>query len=238
VLDSSLYYYEQASEFKRAIERKALLWNMDQVKQKYEFMRLDANVRNLNMRITTMRLVRNSIIFSIVMIFGGIYLFQRKRAYKLKYKAEMERSRKELAEQRLELSLENTALLKGNLLERNNLAQHLIKKIRRLEQSNDASQLINEINDYILISPEGWEKFKADFLKIHPYFLNNLEKKCGLLTPAELRLSLLLYLNLNNTEIAKLLGISTASVARSKSRLKQKLDLNASDSLKIFIKSL
>lgn len=237
-IDSMLYYLAQADEFRRTIDQKKYISSQDVIKQKYEFMRLTSSVRSLSTRVTYLKNSRNYAILIILLTFGSVYLFQRKRAYKLKYRSEAERAKKELAQQELNMSLDQLMILKDNLNERNTLARQLIERIRKLEQTKDTSQLVSEINDYILNSPEGWEKFKSAFLKIHPHFLYNLEGKCTGLTAAEIRLSLLLYLKLDNSEIGNLLGISAASVSRSKSRLKQKLELKTSDSLNEFIAAL
>lgn len=236
--DSAMFYQERADDLRRAIDRKRYLSGLNAVKQEYEFMRLTSSVRHLNTRVRYLRNTRNYAVVIILLISGCIYLFQRKRTYKLRYKSEVEKKKKELAEKELDMSRERLMILKDNLQDRNNLAGQLIRKIRNLEQSKDTSHLISDINDYILNSPEDWEKFKTAFLKIHPHFIRNLEEKGTPLSPAERRLSLLLYLKLENSEIAKLLGISISSVYKSKFRLKQKLNLENSAALKDFIESL
>ena len=237
-MDSMVYYMGQATYLRSRVDQIKYESSQKVVQQEYEFLRLSTSVQHLNTRVKSMKNTRNLSILIILLISGTIYLLQRKRTYKLKYISEVEKARSEQVQQKLNASMDQLMTLKDNLNERNNLARVLIERIRKLEQSKDASQLISEINDYILNSPEGWEKFKSTFLDIHPHFLHNLNEKSPGLSPAEIRLSLLLYLNLDNSEIANMLGISSASVSRSKSRLKQKLNLDHHESLNEFITSL
>ena len=186
-IDSMVHYLDQANELRRVIEQKVYRTSQETLQQQYEFMRLTSSVQNLNTSLTSMKNTRNLAILLILLFSGSIYMFQQKRTYKLKYVSEVEKARNERIQQELKASMDQLMTLKDNLNERNNLARTLIDRIHKLEQSKDASQLISEINDYILNSPEGWEKFKTTFLDIHPHFLHNLNERSPRLSPAEIR---------------------------------------------------
>ena len=84
------------------------------------------------------------------------------------------------------------------------------------------------IADHNIATEKQWVKFRTTFTKAYPNFFPNLERALGRTpTIAYQKLAALLYLNLNNQEIAKALGISKESVGRSKRRLRASLNLNA-----------
>lgn len=67
------------------------------------------------------------------------------------------------------------------------------------------------------------EKLQKEFQKEHPQFYNLLEDEFPEITDSNKRILFLQKLNLNNNEIAELLGITTEAVKKSKQRLKKKL---------------
>ena len=93
------------------------------------------------------------------------------------------------------------------------------------------------IADHNIATEKQWTKFRTTFTKAYPNFFPNLERALGRTpTIAYQKLAALLYLNLNNKEIAKALGISSESVGRSKRRLRASLNLN--EDLQGFISTL
>lgn len=68
-----------------------------------------------------------------------------------------------------------------------------------------------------------WKQFEMRFKDIHPDFYKKLSVKHPSITPAELRLAALLYLNLNTKEIAGILHQTMESVKVSRTRLRKKL---------------
>lgn len=83
------------------------------------------------------------------------------------------------------------------------------------------------IADHNIATEKQWVKFRTTFTKAYPNFFPNLERALGRTpTIAYQKLAALLYLNLNNQEIAKALGISKESVGRSKRRLRASLNLD------------
>ncbi|MCH5682811.1 hypothetical protein LWM68_00030 [Niabella sp. W65] len=67
-------------------------------------------------------------------------------------------------------------------------------------------------------------------------FFQQLRERCEGLTPAMERLAALIFLQLNNYQIANALGIGKESVARSKRRLRTILKLAADESLEDHVK--
>ena len=153
-------------------------------------------------------------------------LEQKSRAAKLeddKYKAlnDVEKAREELNifKQRI---IEKEAMI-------SKLHSHILDK-------DDVDPEINEnVIKYTLIDKDEMEKFNFEFEIAHPSVMPRLNVISKPLSPAEKRLAALIYLQLNNEQIGHALGISKDSVARSKRRLKQTLNLSQSDNLELFI---
>jgi len=79
-----------------------------------------------------------------------------------------------------------------------------------------------------------WELFKVQFEKLYPGFFNNIEVRHPNLTQNELRLCTFLKLNLSTREIAGLIKISPKSVEVARVRLRKKLNLTRTQTLKSY----
>lgn len=98
--------------------------------------------------------------------------------------------------------------------------------------------LVKEI-EFDLGKEQEWAEFIGFFEQIHPNFFQNLKKAASSeLSPAELRLCMLLRLNLSSKEIASILRITPDSVRIARYRLRKKLTVNTKDDLQTFILNL
>lgn len=82
---------------------------------------------------------------------------------------------------------------------------------------------------------EEWETFKVIFAQSNPGFQERLLKKHPGLTPGEYRLACLIRTSIDNKHIARLMGISPASVYTNRFRLRQKLGLDSDTNLDIYL---
>ena len=84
---------------------------------------------------------------------------------------------------------------------------------------------------------EEWEEFLNYFKEIHPDFISKLminsEQK---LSPTEIRLAMLLRLNLSSKEIASILRITPDSVRVARYRLRRKLIIKKKQDLSSFLR--
>jgi DNA-binding CsgD family transcriptional regulator len=110
----------------------------------------------------------------------------------------------------------------------------------RTENSNNTAptlrRLINVIEGEIKGEDE-WESFKYYFDKINLDFSEKLLKIEPTLTPNDIRMAMLVRLNISTKEIAKLLNITPMGVQKSKYRLKKRLGLEEKDDLKEYLLS-
>ncbi len=142
--------------------------------------------------------------------------------------------RKELEENQLkqdirrrEHDLTSQAL---HLIKSGQLMDSIVKDLKKLQPtaSKDIQLQLKRIERRLkneLDSKEEWEKFKSTFEIAHPNFYAILQEKHPNLTPYELKLCALLRLNFNIKELAEILSITPDSVAKARSRLRKKLNL-------------
>ncbi len=193
-----------------------------------------------NASISSLKQTRNIIIISIAILTVFIWLLYNRQALKiklekqqmvfesLKVKAEVDKARNSLQQFR------NQMLEKDQLIA--NLRQSLQKTV--LENNLDEKQIGQKLLAYVLVTDEQWKSFREDFNKVYPFFFPRINAIVANLSSAEERLASLIFLQMENKEIAGTLGISVESVARSKRRLRQKLPLLPDQSIEIYILSL
>ncbi len=91
---------------------------------------------------------------------------------------------------------------------------------------------IQLLKAFDLTQKEQWKEFKILFTKTYPDFEDQIFAKALRVSTAELRLMMLLKLNLNNKQIAETLLITIDGVKKAKYRLYKKLQVNTFDELK------
>jgi tetratricopeptide (TPR) repeat protein len=84
-------------------------------------------------------------------------------------------------------------------------------------------------------SDQEWEAFKLHFQEVHPQFFHQLQQAYPDLSANDLRLSAYLLIDLNSKEIAQIFNISPESVRKKKQRLREKLNLEKEEDIKILL---
>ena len=92
---------------------------------------------------------------------------------------------------------------------------------RDTQQKDPLDGLLN----FRILAEDDWMTFKNHFERSYPGYLSCLRMTFSDITQAEERLFLLYNLNLNRQEIAKILGVSEATVKKSRTRLQKRLGL-------------
>ncbi|WP_276168269.1 tetratricopeptide repeat protein [Zobellia alginiliquefaciens] len=156
---------------------------------------------------------------------------------------ELENKKTEEANLQKEVHLKNSALSRYSLhlAQKNKMLSDLSQTLRNsLVRSNvDLKRKLNTVIkeiDFNLSQEHEWDEFMAFFNEIHPEYIELLNTKalCSL-SPAELRLSVLLRLNLSSKEIAAILRLTPDSVRVSRYRLRKKLPIGAKEELSTFL---
>ena len=191
-------------------------------------------------------------LFAIAVIFIILYYYiGRKRKAKLKiqeYKQRMlkaELDKKAIEEKNLqrEVQLKAASLSRYSLhlsqknkilLDMSNTLRNMVSR-KHMDTSSKIKELVKEI-DFNLKQEQEWDEFMTFFKEIHPEFIKKLSALSeNSLSPAELRLGMLLRLNLSSKEIASILRVTPDSVRVARYRLRKKLPIDQKDELVNFM---
>lgn len=157
---------------------------------------------------------------SLLLVIMGL-LYNRKR---IKDRAKLEKIAADYqnAQAEIDQARERIRFFTRLIVEKNNL-------IQSLETQNKwqipPAELQNQLLSNAIITETEWEKFREEFTKAFPYFFLRMHQNAPNITPAMERLAALIFLGLNNYQIANTLGISKDSVTRGKHRLRSLLCL-------------
>ncbi len=108
-----------------------------------------------------------------------------------------------------------------------------------VNEKDENHEGINEFETNIynqrILTPADWSAFKIYFEKAYPGYLLRLRNAYPSLTEAEERLFLFIKLKLTNKEAAAILGISSDSVKKTRTRLRKRLGLEEGADLDGFV---
>jgi DNA-binding CsgD family transcriptional regulator len=177
-------------------------------------------------------------------IISSIIIF---RAQRFKFNKRHTQAKKDLERARqIEEELKHNLLTKDkeitsytiNFIRKNELLEELGEKIELLKgklpaSSKELNSILNLVQNNNI--DKDWEDFKKIFENVHHDFFGKLLMQYPDLSPTELKLCALVYMNLSIKEMASLMGISPDSVKTSRYRLRKKLGLSQEQNLSEFI---
>ncbi len=239
ILNDSIFSEEKASQLTRLKMEKEAAEQRQALRLKEQEIALLQQKKKIN-QLSTLSLV----CVLILVIMASIWLFRAQRSrFKIRHEAvkkDLERARQ------IEEELKQTLLSKDkeltsytvNFIRKNELIDELRQKIESLRKKlPESSQELNSILNMVQTNSidKDWDDFKLVFENVHHDFFGKLLRQYPDLTPAELKLCALVYLNLSIKEMASLMGISPDSVKTSRYRLRKKLGLTQEQNLTEFI---
>lgn len=220
------------------------LYDMNQKAEEIEKLQVTKKINSM--------MLLGTILVLILLIILSYTLYSRQ---KIKIKNQIAESRKQEAERELtEIALKNQLLedkqLKQELtLKEQELTSHTLNLIRnnqfleqlrdelkemvkdeRRDQKKQMQKMVVQINDNITQGVH-WKEFMGTFERVHHSFFEKLIQRFPELTSSDMRLIALLKINLNNTDIAILLGISQDSLRVARHRLRKKMGLEQGEDL-------
>ncbi|MGN7783706.1 helix-turn-helix transcriptional regulator [Niabella sp. 22666] len=235
-IDSAFYYYELENQYKQREEEELKKSELSVVKAQIAFDNLQHSLILAQASVSREKSLRNAILVTILLLIIIVLLLYNKKRTRDQTRLREARDQHARAEQQVADARDRIAVFTRHLIDKNNLIDSL--RIQ-LDQSKD---LTHEVTEKLLAEPllteAGWENFRQEFSKAYPVFFQQLRERCEGLTPAMERLAALIFLQLNNYQIANALGIGKESVARSKRRLRTILKLAADESLEDHVKTL
>ena len=181
----------------------------------------------------TEALSRNFIIAFIIMLSLIIILALNRQRQKATYKEQLALQQKAVAEANMaaadaekKAATEQLGLFTQNLIEKTMLIEKLEQQLKVSEHNIYQQQLIEELAHQTILTEDDWIKFKILFEKTHPGFFTRLKLQANDITQAEQRMAALTRLMFDNKQMASILGISAESVAKSKRRLRRRMQLS------------
>ena len=83
-----------------------------------------------------------------------------------------------------------------------------------------------------------WKSFFHHFEEVYPGFFAKLSKRFPQMTHSDLRLASYIHINMGNKEIARIIGISEASVKIKKNRLGKKIGIESANLLPQYLQKM
>lgn len=234
--DSALKYFKIYNDLNKAI----LVANQSNILARYQA-DMGSEVKNLQIRnlekeqeLAENRIwfIGTGIIIVLLIVAFFVYRYLSKIRYnKRKLEMELSNSKKILDVKEQELKAYIIDLTKKSVAI--SKLQEEVSKGLQPHNKNDSE--VAQLLEQKILTEEDWETFKIKFKSIYPAFFSRIKQFKITLTEAEIRLIVLLYLDLSGKEMAKILGISPQSVRVGKMRLKKKLKNEGYDSVEDFL---
>jgi tetratricopeptide (TPR) repeat protein len=169
----------------------------------------------------------------VIILLTGFVIFlvfrhrsNQKRLFLLNEKEKLEKNQVTLE---LEANEREVAAKSMFLLEKDNLINNISDKLRATlpklegESYTVVNGLISEL--HFSINNKRWDEFELRFNKVHPNFIQNLEKKHPRLSNNERKLCAFLLMNMSSKDISSITGQTVHSINIARSRLRNKLNL-------------
>jgi DNA-binding CsgD family transcriptional regulator len=125
----------------------------------------------------------------------------------------------------------------SNIIQKNEQIKKLKASTKEFEKEEAKEELLvkDQIQSLTLLTESDLSQFNTLFDTAYPNFQNKLIDKFPTITNAEMRLAMLLKLNIDKESIATILGISPESVRKTNLRLRTKLKLKTTNELRKFL---
>jgi len=229
--DSALYYYKKHYER----ERELMEANQSDLLSRYQA-NLGMEVKNLRIKnLQNEKQIANNRLWLIVL---GIFIALLTVAFfvyrylsaikfnKRQLEQELQNSRKLIEVKEQELKTYIIDLSRKNAI---------ISSLTEVAMPEPADPDVAELLSQKILTDDDWEKFKGRFHAIYPKFFQRIKESRLPLTEAEIRILVLMRLELTGKDMANILGISPQSVRVCKMRLKKKLPAEKYETVEDFL---
>lgn len=246
VLSKSLLFRKSYEKLRDTLYSRDRLNILAETGARYESKVKEAEITRLKYEQEMYSLYKIIILFGslgLLALIGGWFLarIRRQKAVFEKEKEILaEKDRAQAAELRLAKSeLESFAL---SFHEKNRLLDEISAKFQASPEAfstpTAAYNFMADLYHQRILTDQDWENFKQQFDLVYPNYVIKIKSNFPEISQAELRLLLLLKLNLETREIAGMLGISPDTVKKTRQRLRKRLNLNEETSLEDFVRKI
>lgn len=259
--DSAYHYFELSHDLTDEIYATGNNRQIALLQTLFEVERKDSEIAQLNAenRLNTLLIGTGGLVLLLLAGLGAVIISrQRLKIRNDRILSEQNQQILRTQNELMQAELQNKQLTSENLtyqlaLQRKELTAHtlhLIQKNQVLEDLRDElttilnddkrdqrkqlKQLVKKIGESFS-QDKNWDDFRTTFEQVHPNFFGNLTRQFPDLTSADLRLIALLKMNMNSTDMATLLGISSDSLRVARYRLRKKLGMAEGESLSGFV---
>lgn len=233
VPDSALYYFKKHYD----VEKEVMEANQSKLLSQYQA-NLGIEVKNLRIKnLQNEKEISNNRLLLIVVSVVAVLLISAFSIYRY---LSIIRFRKKQLELQLQNSLQLIQVkedeLKTYIIDltyKNNIINKLQEPGKEAVTNPDYD--VNELLEQKIFTDDGWDKFKVRFRAIYPDFFSRIKQSGIAVTEAEVRILVLMRLQLNGNDMASILGISPQSVRACKMRLKKKLQPKGYESVEQYL---
>ena len=233
--DSFYHYTQLYGTLHDSLERVATLSNVKIAQLRINEEKNYQAVKAMQREKRTEELKRNLIIALIILLAIIGFLVLNRQKQKLKYKQKLALQEKNLAEAEVTAAKEQLQLFTQNIIDKTALIENLQRQLQNKELDTEQQKMTEELSHQTIVTEDDWNKFKSLYEKIYPGFFAKLRSKAPDITVAELRMAALTRLQLTNSQMASMLGISPDSVRKTRLRLRQRLNFPADSNLEELI---
>jgi len=231
--DSAFFYADKYHYIKDSINLSVAGNRADVVQTKLDFEKTSNGINVLIREKQNEKTIRNLLLAGILLLVvtGWLYFrWQRQQYYVRQLQLQHQ---KEKMETEVENATQQLDKFTQHLVDKNMLIENLQQQL--LQQN---LQVNEELQQQKILTENDWLRFKEMFEKANPGFMAELQAAAPGITTAEIRLAALIRLNLGNKHMASMLGIGADAVRKTKSRLRQRLQITLEDGLEEYIKSI
>ena len=229
--DSMDLYMNKYLMLHDSLEAVATKAKDDIVHMRMENQKFIYEILTLNQQKQKIALIRNLIVF--IILLGAItgYLLIHRSWLKMKWRQQKALFEKEKAEQDAHAAIEQLALYTEFLAEKTKQVNELEDRLLQHRLLPDPSDEGNDLEQLTLLTEEDWEKFRILFERVHPGFFRDLQNIAPDITLAELRMAALIKLQIPTKKASSILAISPNSVHKSRQRLRKRLGIDSDTTL-------
>ncbi|MEO8150593.1 MAG: hypothetical protein ABI723_23380 [Bacteroidia bacterium] len=225
---SSSAYYKKFHALKDSLSGEEVQMKIAELKTKFETKEkeLALNKSRLQLSQAEQKLEKGIFLIIVIILVALVLLII------LGLKIKKNREEKEMNQLNLK-ELTSVLLQKNTLL--TELQQQLSTHPVFAETSAGISDLESNLYNQRILTDADWHAFKSRFDKAYPGYLVRLRTMYDTISEAEERLFIFIKLNLKSKEIAAIVGISTESVKKTRTRLRKRLELSEEIDLEEYI---
>ncbi len=231
--DSAFFYGDIYHHLKDSINQVVAANRADVARVRLDFEMGSNQIRALLQEKQAEKIWRNLLGAALILLLiaGWLYFRWQRQRHFIRQQALLHQQ--QMADAEIKNAREKLKEFTQNSIEKNELIEKLQEQLERQNmQVND--DLLNQT----ILTENDWLRFKDMFDKANPGFMPQLKSIAPDITTAEIRLAALVKLNLGNKHIASMLGIGTDAVRKTKSRLRQRLQIDNETELEDIIKKI